>query len=61
MCQRPVIVEDAALHVEALGGFPGPYSSYIFGTLGNGGILKLVGQNRKAVHSPRSYHTATAR
>ena len=48
MCQRPVIVEDAALHIEALGGFPGPYSSYIVGTLGNGGILRLVGQNRKA-------------
>lgn len=37
-----VIVEDSGLFVEALGGFPGPYSSYVFKTLGNQGILKLM-------------------
>jgi len=38
----PVIVEDAGLFVEALEGFPGPYSSYIYRTIGNEGILKLL-------------------
>ncbi|WP_254829732.1 non-canonical purine NTP pyrophosphatase [Haloglomus salinum] len=31
---EPVIVDDAGLFVEALDGFPGPYSSYVEGTLG---------------------------
>ena len=30
----PVVVEDSGLFIEALDGFPGPYSSYIEGTLG---------------------------
>ncbi len=48
MCSRPVLVEDAALSIDALGGFPGPYSSYVFSTIGNKGILKLVGGSRSA-------------
>lgn len=39
---RPVIVEDAGLFIESLNGFPGPYSSYVFKTIGNKGILKLL-------------------
>jgi XTP/dITP diphosphohydrolase len=31
---EPVIVDDAGLFVEALDGFPGPYSSYVEETLG---------------------------
>ena len=42
LCNAPVLVEDAALHIDALGGFPGPYSSYVFGTIGNSGILRLL-------------------
>jgi XTP/dITP diphosphohydrolase len=30
----PVLVDDAGLFVDALGGFPGPYSSYVEETLG---------------------------
>jgi XTP/dITP diphosphohydrolase len=30
----PVIVDDAGLFVKAVGGFPGPYSSYVEDTLG---------------------------
>jgi len=41
-CNLPVIVEDAGLFIEALGGFPGPYSSYVYRTVGTGGILKLM-------------------
>lgn len=46
--KRPVIVEDAGLFIESLGGFPGPYSSYVFGTIGNSGIVRLVTKNRRA-------------
>jgi len=41
-CGLPVIVEDAGLFVEALNGFPGPYSSYVYRTVGTRGILKLM-------------------
>ena len=38
----PIIVEDAGLFVEALNGFPGPYSSHVYRTIGTKGILKLM-------------------
>lgn len=47
-CRKPLIIEDAGLFVDALAGFPGPYSSYVFKTIGNDGILNLVKDNRKA-------------
>ena len=42
MLSRPVLVEDAGLFVEALNGFPGPYSSYVYKTIGIRGLLKLL-------------------
>ena len=47
-CKKPVIIEDDGLFMDSLDGFPGPYSSYVFKTIGNKGILNLVGKNRKA-------------
>jgi len=46
----PIIVEDAGLFIEALNGFPGPYSKYVLHTIGMEGILTLLKnyQNRKA-------------
>ena len=41
-CGLPIFVEDAGLFVEALSGFPGPYSSYVYRTVGTKGILKLM-------------------
>lgn len=38
----PIIVEDAGLFIKALKGFPGPYSSYVYRTIGTRGILKLM-------------------
>ncbi len=38
----PVIAEDSGFFVKTLNGFPGPYSAYIFDTLGTRGILKLL-------------------
>ena len=47
-CKKPIIVEDDGLFIDSLNGFPGPYSSYVFKTIGNKGILNLLKQNRKA-------------
>ena len=46
----PVIVEDAGLFIDALKGFPGPYSNYVYRTIGKEGILKLLKdcENRRA-------------
>ena len=40
--REPVMVEDAGLFIEALNGFPGPFSSYVYKTIGVEGILKLM-------------------
>jgi len=44
------IVEDSALHINALNGFPGPYAAYVYDTLGLQQILNLMEgvSNRKA-------------
>ena len=43
-------MEDAGLFIEVLNGFPGPYSAYVFKTIGNKGVLQLMQncENRKA-------------
>jgi XTP/dITP diphosphohydrolase len=46
--KKPLIIEDDGIFINSLNGFPGPYSSYIFKTIGNKGILNLLKQNRKA-------------
>lgn len=38
----PLMIDDSGLFVEALKGFPGVYSSYVFKTIGCDGILKLM-------------------
>lgn len=47
---KPFFLEDAGLFIRALGGFPGPFSSYIFSRIGNEGIIKLMEgeEDRKA-------------
>lgn len=60
-CNLPVIVEDAGLFVEALNGFPGPYAAYVYKTIGNKGLLKLMekAENRRAVfQSAIAYYSA---
>jgi len=49
-CHLPIIVEDAGLFVDALKGFPGPYASYVYRTIGNEGLLRLMEKtgNRRA-------------
>jgi XTP/dITP diphosphohydrolase len=40
--KRPIMVEDVGLFIERLGGFPGPYSSYVYKTIGNNGVSLLA-------------------
>lgn len=40
--RRPFFMEDSGLFIDALGGFPGPFSSYVFRKIGNQGILRLM-------------------
>ncbi|MCL2288839.1 MAG: XTP/dITP diphosphatase [Candidatus Bathyarchaeota archaeon] len=49
-CHLPLIVEDSGLFIDAYNGFPGTYSAYVYKTIKNEGILKLMEntQNRKA-------------
>lgn len=56
--KRSCFVEDAGLFVKALRGFPGPYSSYVFKTIGNNGLLKLMageGDRRAEFRSAVAY------
>ncbi|MFH0927832.1 MAG: RdgB/HAM1 family non-canonical purine NTP pyrophosphatase [Candidatus Micrarchaeota archaeon] len=45
--KKPLFVEDSGLFVDALGGFPGVYSSYALEKVGCEGILRLLGQERQ--------------
>ncbi len=40
--KRPFFLEDSGLHIPALNGFPGPFSAFVFRTIGNEGILRLM-------------------
>ena len=48
--QKDVLKNDSGLCVDALNGFPGPYTHYVQDTIGEDGLLKLLEgeQNRKA-------------
>lgn len=48
LCRAPVIVEDDGLFIDSIKGFPGPYSSFVYGTIGNRGILRVVSGRRSA-------------
>jgi len=43
----PIFMEDAGLFIKALNGFPGPYSNYVYRTIGTKGILKLMEKNNQ--------------
>jgi XTP/dITP diphosphohydrolase len=47
---RTVVVEDSGLFVRKLNGFPGPFSSYVYATVGCEGLLQLMnrGEDRDA-------------
>ncbi|WP_321420616.1 XTP/dITP diphosphatase [uncultured Methanomethylovorans sp.] len=49
--QIPVMVDDSGLFINALNGFPGPYSAFVENKMGNKKVLKLMEdeENRTAV------------
>jgi len=47
--KKPVIVEDTGLYIESLNGFPGALIKWVLKTIGNKGLCKIVGRNRKAI------------
>lgn len=49
--RKPVFVEDTGLFIDALSGFPGTYSGWVYKKIGTNGILKLLEGcgNRRAV------------
>jgi len=48
--RRPLFVEDAGLFINALDGFPGALSSWVFGKIGNRGMLRLM-EGKKDRHA----------
>jgi XTP/dITP diphosphohydrolase len=50
----PFFLEDSGLYIDALKGFPGPYSSYVFKKIGCRGILKLM----EGIGNRRAYFTS---
>lgn len=58
---KAFILEDAGLFIDALNGFPGVYSSYVFHTIGCEGLLKLLKEynnekRRACFRSVIAYH-----
>jgi XTP/dITP diphosphohydrolase len=53
---RPIILEDSGLFVNALRGFPGPYSKYVYKTIGLEGLLRLM----DGVEDRRAYFECAA-
>lgn len=49
---KTVLVEDSGMFVDALKGFPGPWTKYSHNTIGNEGILKLM----KGVKRRKAYY-----
>ena len=52
--ERPLIVEDTGLFIDALGGFPGPYASFVFRSIGSEAILRLLGGKGKEEEKRRA-------
>ena len=50
-------MEDAGLFIKALSGFPGPYAAYVYKTIHNSGILKLI---ENSVDRHAEFHSVIA-
>jgi XTP/dITP diphosphohydrolase len=45
--EKEIFIEDAGLFIKFLKGFPGVYSKYVEETIGNEGILRLMGETEE--------------
>ncbi len=59
LVDHPFILEDAGLFIDALHGFPGVYSSYVYHTIGLDGILSLLNE-RKHTHRSAVFRSVFA-
>ena len=57
---RPLIVEDTGLFIDALGGFPGPYATFVFRSIGSEAILRLMGGKGKEEERRAAFRSAVA-
>lgn len=55
-----LLVEDSGLFIDALGGFPGPFSSYVYHTIGLKGILGILGGRRRSAYFQASIAVGSA-
>jgi XTP/dITP diphosphohydrolase len=61
-CHLPIVVEDAGLFIRILNGFPGPYAAYVYKTIGNKGLLKImrnVNEREAKFESAVAYRSAS--
>src|SRR2546422_7436487 len=57
---RPLIFEDTGLFIDALGGFPGPYASFVFRSIGWEAILRVLGGKGKEEERRAPFRSAVA-
>ncbi|HVH14915.1 MAG TPA: non-canonical purine NTP pyrophosphatase, partial [Candidatus Angelobacter sp.] len=55
-----LLVEDSGLFIDALRGFPGPFSSYVYETIGLEGILGLLEGRRRSAYFQTSIAVGSA-
>ena len=55
-----LLVEDSGLFIDALGGFPGPFSSYVYQTIGLRGVLGLLEGRRRSAYFQASIAVGSA-
>ena len=55
-----LLVEDSGLFIDALRGFPGPFSSYVYETIGLNGILGLLKGRRRSAYFQTSIAVGSA-
>ena len=55
-----LLVEDSGLFIDTLRGFPGPFSSYVYETIGLKGILGLMEGRKRGAHFQTSIAVGSA-
>ena len=58
--QGLLLVEDSGLFIDSLRGFPGPFSSYVYETIGVEGILRLMDRRKRGAYFQTSIAVGSA-